>query len=139
MLSTLLRGAAVGVVLSAASTAHASTAVTVYVRVTEDTLELRAEGDAVDAEALAGLAATLPRDGLDDFSKALHDIKKKHADSERLVLTPEVPLTYPELTALMGAARELAIQSRRSDVQTSLVLFPDVVLEGLVVAADAAP
>lgn len=143
MLSTLLRGAAAGILLSAASLAHAADAVTVHVRVTAETLELHAESDTLDAQALDALSATLTRaepDVLADFSRALHAIKKKHADSERLILAPEVPLTYPELTALMDAARLMTISARRGgDAQTSLVLFPEVVLEGLVVATDTTP
>lgn len=68
---------------------------------------------------------------LHTFSRTLHRLQQNHTDSETLVLAPSVPVTYPELTALMDAARALTLDSRSLESQTTLVLFEEVILEAL--------
>jgi hypothetical protein len=63
------------------------------------------------------------------------DIKRRHVDSERLIIMPEIPLTYPELLDLMDAARVLSLSSGSAQVEATLTLFTDVVLERLVIAS----
>ena len=65
------------------------------------------------------------------FSSTLLRLRRSHKDSETLILAPVVPVAYPELTALMDAARALTLPSRRPEEQTTLLLFETVVLEAL--------
>ena len=135
----------VGVIPAAIPAAHAAAPddaedeeppveVVVQLRVTEAALELRAECDRLDQETLDAMSASLDWSaGADDktlraLSSALHAIKRQYEHSEKLVLTPEVPLRYQDVVRLLDATRSLSLADEVDGTERSVPLFPVVVL-----------
>ena len=100
----------------------------VRVEVNADSLTIRVQDE--ETTLSWGTPGRLSEE-LHTFSHTLHRLRRSHADSETLILTPAVPVTYPELTALMDAARALTLDGHSLNNHTTLVLFEEVILETL--------
>lgn len=74
------------------------------------------------------------RDPLCDFTAALRRVKDHFPASKTMVLAPDDTIGYQEVIRVMDAAREQRISESRK-----VILFPDVVLSGVIGAEPETP
>jgi biopolymer transport protein ExbD len=82
-------------------------AVTLTVRLEKDALHLTASHATLDAETLATLATSLPRDGQEgpSLTSALQSIKAQYPNSDTVLVVPGVGVVYKEVVGVLDAAR----------------------------------
>ena len=104
--------------------------VTVNLLLEPDRISLSASSAALSEEALAALAATIPRTekgfDLDQLREALVAIKQRFGQSDTVIVMPGETVHYEDVVRVLDTAREHEVE--RQGEKRMVPLFPVVVL-----------